>query len=265
MSDTKRIVNGLRWRLLSVIRRLFSAMGRSWNDFYAWMLDFQDRNVTLDQILSKPINNRKFKGLWDWWRGEQWLLFMQKHGLKPSHRVLDYGCGYGRVTIPLLKFQAAGGHYIGTEISQKRLNLADEWIQREALTEKSFELHLSRDNTMPFIETASVDVVWVLSVFNHMPDAELEETLRAIGRVLREGGILFCYYLVDGDSDERSVKTFLRSDSRMKEILARHGLYGEVAADWWDTVGETNQSIARMRVCRRYNLESKQHSHQNMS
>ncbi|MBM3521579.1 MAG: class I SAM-dependent methyltransferase [Alphaproteobacteria bacterium] len=239
----------LRWRLLYGVRFAFRLFGGNWNDFYAWMLDFQDRRVTLDQILARPRNDRKFKGLWDWWRGEYCVEYMRRHGLQPTHTVLDYGCGYGRVTIPLLKFQTPGGCYIGTEISTRRLELAREWIAREGLGGKSCELVLSKDNRMAFLADGSVDAVWVLSVFNHMPDAELETTLAALHRVMRGGGKLYCYYLVPVPGGDETVKTFRRTAEDMTALLARIGFTSQIMPDWDDDLGEARSTESRMQIC----------------
>ena len=110
----KIILKGIKWNFLFIIKFLFMASGRSWNDFYVWMLDYQDRFVTLEQILSRKGPSDRYKGLWHWEKGDDYLKFMVRHGLKPSHTVFDLGCGYGRCTIPILKYQAKGGNYIGS-------------------------------------------------------------------------------------------------------------------------------------------------------
>lgn len=241
----------LRWQLLYIVRFLFRLFGGSWNSFYAYLLDFQDRRITLDQILARPSNPRKFKGLWDWRRGQYYLGYMKAHGVKPTDTVLDYGCGYGRVVIPLLKFQEPGGKCIGTEISAKRLQLAKEWIKREGLTAKDCELVLSQDTEMPFIRTDSVDVIWVLSVFNHMPDKELNEVLAAMHRVLKPTGMLFCYYVVPEPGAAETAKTFRRSQDEMTRILAAHGFSPQVQSDWDDDLGSARKSESRMQICRK--------------
>ena len=131
------------------------------------MLDYQDRKVTLDHILNKKGPSHRYKGLWHWEKGTDYLEYMVKHGLQPHHHVLDLGCGYGRCTIPLLKNQASEGNYTGTELSKKRIALAEQWIERENLKSKNYNLVFSKDVALNFLEDSSVDVAWVLSVFNH--------------------------------------------------------------------------------------------------
>jgi ubiquinone/menaquinone biosynthesis C-methylase UbiE len=247
-SITRILITEIRWRALYVIRKLFALTGRSWNDFYAWMLDFQDRNVTLDQILARRSAPGTFKGLFDWQRGDYYADFMGRHGVRGDHRILDYGCGYGRVTIPLLKRQDPAGFYIGTEISKKRLALAREWITRENLDKTNFDLVLSNDNSMQFLADHSINVVWVLSVFNHMPDPELDTLLLAIARVLRPGGMLFCYYLADnasGNGADAAVKTFRRSERDMIGRLTGLGFTLRTLTDFDDDLSNRD-STSRM-------------------
>lgn len=49
--------------------------------------------------------------------GEQFLqYFIELGGLKPSDRVLDVGCGIGRLAIPLTQYLDARGGYAGLDI-----------------------------------------------------------------------------------------------------------------------------------------------------
>ena len=54
----------LKWSFLHVIKFLFLAIGKSWNDFYGWMLNYQDRKITIEEILSRTNVDGKYKGLW---------------------------------------------------------------------------------------------------------------------------------------------------------------------------------------------------------
>ncbi len=241
-----------RQRLLYLGPTLFKAFGKGWNDFYAWMLDFQDRRVTLDQILAVRNTTTKCRGLWDWERGEYYVDLMLRNGAEPTHTFLDIGCGYGRITIPLLKKIVGSGSYVGTEISRRRLALANEWIAREQLTDKNCKLICSKDNSLPFLANASVDIAMALSVFNHMPDKELDELLLGTARALKGGGLLFCYYLSDTDTIA-SVKTFRRSDADMEARLKCCGFETvRMLPDWDpDPKLKPDNSDSRMLLVRR--------------
>jgi 2-polyprenyl-3-methyl-5-hydroxy-6-metoxy-1,4-benzoquinol methylase len=46
-------------------------------------------------------------------------LFTQYGGLKPEHRVLDVGCGIGRMAVPLTEYLSGPGEYRGFDIVKK--------------------------------------------------------------------------------------------------------------------------------------------------
>lgn len=244
----KNLLRKIKWQLLYVIKYLFYTFGKSWSDFYGWMLDYQDRKITLDDILSKKGPANRYKGLWHWEKGEDYLRYMIKHGVKPNHVIFDFGCGYGRCTIPLLRYQSKKGRYIGSEISKKRLRIAEDWIQRESLKDKNYELVFSKDEDLNFLADNSVDITWVLSVFNHMPDNTLEKTLQALAKKMKSGGLLFAYY-VNEDPSSKSVKFFPRTDHEMRERLLKHGFEPSELADWESEYSKNNRSgITKMML-----------------
>ncbi len=236
-------VKKLKWKLLLVIKFIFYFCGRSWNDFYGWMLDYQDRKISIDDILNRKGPKDRYKGLWHWEKGEDYLRYMVKYGLKPDHTVFDLGCGYGRCTIPLLRYQSRKGHYIGSEISKKRLQLAADWIHKEKLHKKSFELIFSKDEALEFLKDDSVDVTWVLSVFNHLPDVVFEKTISALSKKMKIGGFMFAYYVTEMPGYS-SIKFFPRGEQEMTEILVNHGFEVKVLHDWEHEYPEENRTGA---------------------
>ena len=175
-------VKKLKWLLLPVIRLLFLGVGKPWNDFYGWMLNYQDRKLTINDILEKKPAKNKYKGLWDWQKGEYFYSFIKKHGYSDRHTIFDIGCGYGRLAIPVLKNQKREGKYIGSEISKKRLELAKDWIGKEKLSDKNYELVFDKDLNLEFLGDCSVDCFTAFSVFNHMPDNEFRQLAGSLGK-----------------------------------------------------------------------------------
>lgn len=245
----------MRQRALPYVKSAVVGLGGSWNDFYAWMLDLQDRGRTLDEILSRPPPNGggrlgHYSSLWHWQIGEFHARFMMSHDLQPHHTVLDFGCGYGRAAMPLLRYLEPG-KYVGVEISKRRLALAREWVEREGLGHKQPRFVCSKDNGMPYLQDNSVDVVWALAVFNHMPDNVLEECLRSMNRVLRPNGLLFCYFTVPNVVMGESVKNFYRTQDHMEALLARYGFGYTTANDWPVDSGPYNHPHSAMLLARK--------------
>ena len=209
---------GLKWRLLPVAGMLFAATGRRWVDFYAWMLDRQERRNSLASILREAERRSKsdrHKGLYDLSAAERHVMFMRAEGLRPGSDIVDFGCGFGRTGIPLLRYLDAG-KYTGVEISKERLRIAGEYVAHEKLEDKRPRFVLSLDLQMPYAADASADMIWALTVISHMPLKDIERFLSSAFRVLRPGGVVLFDYIAAGQQDKTSVKDFRYSTAEME-------------------------------------------------
>lgn len=132
--------------------------------------------------------------------------------LGPDDRVLDIGCGAGRVARPLADHLSAAGGYLGFDVSRRAVagcrrrfaaarpdfafHHADvrnaDYNPRGALEETAY--------VFPCAE-ATIDLAFATSVFTHMRLASVRHYLAEAARVLKPGGRLaFTAYLIDDDS-----------------------------------------------------------------
>ena len=130
-------------------------------------------------------------------------------GLAPDERVLDIGCGAGRVARPLAAFLSPRGGYIGFDVSRRAVAgcrrrfarvrpdfafvHADvrnaDYNPRGAIAEP--------DYAFPCAD-ATIDLAFATSVFTHMRIAPVHRYLAEAARVLKPGGRLaFTVYLID--------------------------------------------------------------------
>ncbi len=132
--------------------------------------------------------------------GEEFLgHFVELGGLKPDDRVLDVGCGPGRMAVPLMRHLGAAGSYEGFDIVPREV----EWCRR-AITPRrpSFRFQVAdvrnpRYNPggatpaakyrFPFPDE-SFDFAFATSVLTHLREPDAANYLREVGRVLRPGG-----------------------------------------------------------------------------
>lgn len=137
--------------------------------------------------------------------------FVERGGLRPTDRVLEVGCGAGRVAIALAD-DLTGGSYEGFDISRTAI----DWC-RDNITplHPNFQFqiadvynsfynpagrHRARRYRFPY-PSGTFDFVFLTSVFTHMLPRDLTHYLSEISRVMRPGGrCLITFFLHNAES-----------------------------------------------------------------
>jgi SAM-dependent methyltransferase len=125
---------------------------------------------------------------------------------EPDDKVLDVGCGMGRIARPFTKFLDAVGQYHGFDVVLTGI----EWCRKNYAAFKNFDfkyIEISNDlyNTkarlkdwefrFPY-ESNYFDLVVSISVFTHMQPRGLENYLHEISRVLKTGNYCFGTFFI---------------------------------------------------------------------
>lgn len=133
--------------------------------------------------------------------------------LQPYHRILDVGCGIGRIARPLAGFLNENGTYEGFDIVKEGIN----WCQKHYDAYPNFRFiytplqndlyNLSADKrasefTFPYGEN-EFDLVILTSVFTHMQPAGVANYLQEVGRVMKPGGRCFVTFFVITPASEK--------------------------------------------------------------
>ena len=132
--------------------------------------------------------------------------------LTPSDRVLDVGCGIGRLALPLSRYLSAQGSYLGVDTWPEGIR----WCERHVATRfphSAFRLlDVYDDQYNPSARAgddaitidappASFDFATLISIL-HLDPPRVRRYLGEIGRLLRPGGHCLCtWYLLDEDDD----------------------------------------------------------------
>jgi SAM-dependent methyltransferase len=157
--------------------------------------------------------------------------FRDLGGLQPGEKVLEVGCGIGRIAIPLTQYLAAGT-YDGFDIVPHGIQWCREKVTPRYPNFRFFhsDIHNKAYNPagriaaseyrFPFAD-ASFDFVFLTSVFTHMLPADVRNYAAQIGRVLRPGGRCFCTaYVISQEARER-----LERGESLKKFVACEGGY----------------------------------------
>jgi SAM-dependent methyltransferase len=169
-----------------------------------------------------------------WWLkiGQMQFDYLISHGLKPTARMLEIGCGdlrAGRLFIDYLD----AGNYHGIDISPDILLAAQHTLAEAGLREKVPHLTLVRDLKLAFLPSAYFDVVHAHSVFSHSPIDVIGECLANVSRVMAPGAFFdFTFDRTEGAEHHVLREDFYYRTQTLTDLAATHGLTATIMADW---------------------------------
>jgi SAM-dependent methyltransferase len=145
--------------------------------------------------------------------GEEFLeYFTDLCKLKPNERILDVGCGVGRVACSLTTYLDQQGSYEGVDIVKEAIDWDNKMItskfpnfhfQLADIYNKSYNLQgklKASEYKFPY-ESGSFDFVFLTSVFTHMLPQDMENYVSEIARVLKPGCMcLVTFFLLNAES-----------------------------------------------------------------
>src|SRR5438067_7055335 len=212
----QKILNSRAWRWINRYGRLKS---------YIFKPNLAERNQTAessseqiesvgesDELIPPPELQAYVGGGFERVGAEFLNYFRDLCGLQPDHRVLDVGCGSGRMAVPLTKFLTSEGSYEGFDISAPVVNWCTNNITRKHpnfrfqvadLHNPAYNLKSKRqaaDYIFPFAGNY-FDLVFLTSVFTHMKSPDMEAYAAQIARVLKlNGRCLITFFLLNPES-----------------------------------------------------------------
>ncbi|MBV0891989.1 methyltransferase domain-containing protein [Paracoccus sp. Z118] len=151
--------------------------------------------------------------------GEQQVdLLVSRARLSAEDRVMDVGCGIGRLALPLAR-RFPSLDYSGFDIVRYGVS----WTRKTLREKPNFKLtHVDIRNSFynpfgrvpaeqfVFPQTSdSLDLVFATSVFTHLTEASARNYLKEIGRCLSQGGrVYLTAFIVDDQAHSRAAFKF---------------------------------------------------------
>lgn len=138
-------------------------------------------------------------------------------GLRPTHRVLDLGCGCGRLALPMMEFLADGGSYTGLDIDA---GCIDWCVKNIAAQDTRFSftfLDVQSDayNVGGTVPPEEVRLPWpahafdravVSSVFTHLREEGIVRYVSELRRVIVPGGSVLASLLLMNDGTRAAMR-----------------------------------------------------------
>jgi SAM-dependent methyltransferase len=166
--------------------------------------------------------------------GQMQFSYLVRHGLVPTSRMLEIGCGNlraGRFFIDYLD----PGNYYGIDISPEVLFSAQQVLTENQLQVKLPRLTVTQDLTLAFLPAQYFDVVNANSVFTHTPIEIIEECFAHVGRVMAPGGFFdFTFYNSHDTEYQVHHEDFYYRTETLVRLAAEHGLTARLMDDWLD-------------------------------
>jgi SAM-dependent methyltransferase len=134
-------------------------------------------------------------------------LFKKIENLFPNFKPklsLDFGCGVGRLLIPLSKISL---NAVGVDVSESMLTLAKKNI--ESLGINNINLFLGDDNLSEINET--FDFIHSYIVFQHIPVKRGEVIFNNLLSLLKHGGVCVCHFTYSKLSARKVLGDFIRT------------------------------------------------------
>lgn len=170
----KKIVDGMRNNLLWI-----KYSKKPYRQFYQRLMQ---REATKDPKVAVG-------GMWDE-VGKLQFNFLINLGLKPQHKLLDFGCGSLRGGLFFIDYLNIG-NYTGVDISKELLASGKCFLAETGLTHKNPILINNQDFSLRELQENIFDFVISFSVFTHMPVQDLKECLKNIIQLLNPTSLFY--------------------------------------------------------------------------
>lgn len=173
---------------------------------------------------------RDFEAAGVWFVDELFRLGL----LRPGVRILDLGCGCGRIALALARDERVGAlspRYDGLDVDARAIAWCSSHIERGAPSFRFTHADVRNDSYNPGgggavaeyrlpYEDASFDLALATSLFTHLRAGELTRYHAELARVLAPGGALFASYFFFDPGEEPAARRPIRFEHPVDAVSA---------------------------------------------
>jgi len=165
---------------------------------------------------------------------------LNQYELKRMPKILDYGCGWGRIT-RLMATLSDDGNIHGVDVDSRLISSANECVSTIRFSE------IESMGTLPF-DTDYLDLAFANSVFSHLSEVSAIATLGELTRVLSPDGLLIVSVLEQGEMEK--FYSNVKQQEWIEKVLGDRGEAEQRLKQnnfvWGDTKRWDNYGIAIM-------------------
>lgn len=159
--------------------------------------------------------------------GNKIVEALKSNRLSPDAKVLDGGCGTGRVTEPLTKYLSDKAIYVGFDIGKEAI----EYCQAK-YKQRNYHFIVTDGTTLPTLGY-KFGAILFMSVFTHLYQTETLQLLELCKPALADGGKVYASFWFSGDKDSL-VHTDTVNGTRERMEYSRKYLYRLLRAEGWN-------------------------------
>jgi len=140
---------------------------------------------------------------------------VERLGLESGTKLLDIGCGVGRLAIGILNTSVKVDEYYGLDVNKTKIQWCQKYIQNNYPNFKFQHINVKNERYNPsgsFTQSefklplsGSYDIIYLYSVFSHLLKDDVHAYLSEFSRLLGSNGNIFLTAFVEEDSEDMTV------------------------------------------------------------